>query len=69
MRLSVVLPEAVCKIAIGCGEREMDADGVTGLFGVMGTRMDGVGVVGVKICVEVLGDDCGSAAKLLRKGL
>lgn len=56
-------------IAIGCGEREMDADGVTDLFGAMGTRTEGVGVVGVILCTEVLGGDCDSAGKLLRKGL
>lgn len=56
-------------IAIGWGEREIDADGVTGLLGVMGTRIDGVGVVGVMLCIGVFGDDCGSVAKLLRKGL
>ena len=54
---------------MGWGEREMDADGVADLFGIMGTRTDVVGVVGVMLCVEVLGDDCDSAARLLRKGL
>lgn len=56
-------------IAMGWGEREMDGDGVTGLFGVMGTRTDGVGVVGVILCIELLSDECGSAVKLVRKGL
>ena len=53
---------------MGCGERERDADGVTGLLGI-GPRTDGVDAGGVLFRIGVLGDDCCSTAKLLRKGL
>lgn len=46
----------------------MDADGVTGMFEAIGTRMDGVGVVGTIFILKTDELDWGSVG-LLRKGL